>query len=90
MAASTASGITTLEGMAGKTFCVGNATTYVEWLRARRSISAADPTTTPPAREVTAQQTDNDCPQLWAPVARFDGFLAQARRSKTRSSRVSR
>ena len=32
MAASTASGITTLDGLAGKTVCVGSATTYLDWL----------------------------------------------------------
>ena len=32
MAASTASGITTLDGLAGKTVCVGEATTYLDWL----------------------------------------------------------
>ena len=32
MAATTASGITSLDGLAGKTVCVGSATTYQDWL----------------------------------------------------------
>ena len=44
MAATTASGITTLEGLAGKTVCVGEATTYFQWINgdadARRRIRA--------------------------------------------------
>ena len=36
MAASTASGITTLDGLAGKTVCVGEATTYLDWLKGKK------------------------------------------------------
>ena len=43
MAASTASGITTLEGLAGKTVCVGEATTYLDWLNGTARLRDAVP-----------------------------------------------
>ena len=50
MAASTASGITTLDGLAGKTVCVGEATTYLDWLQGKKlDFGTLSPTTTPPA-----------------------------------------
>ena len=40
MAATTESGITTLDGLAGKTVCVGSATTYQDWLEGKlQSVS---------------------------------------------------
>ena len=41
MAATTASGITTLEGLAGKTVCVGEATTYFQWINGKLSSVTA-------------------------------------------------
>jgi polar amino acid transport system substrate-binding protein len=81
MAASTASGITTLEGMAGKTVCVGEATTYLDWLQGKKlDFGPLSPTTTPPAGvQVTTQKTDNLCPQLWGAKRNdFEGFLSSS------------
>jgi polar amino acid transport system substrate-binding protein len=81
MAASTASGITTLEGLAGKTVCVGEATTYLDWLQGKKlDFGTLSPTTTPPAGvKVTTQKTDAQCPQLWAAGRNdFEGFLSSS------------
>jgi polar amino acid transport system substrate-binding protein len=81
MAASTASGITTLEGMAGKTVCVGEATTYLDWLQGKKlDFGTMSPTTTPPAGvKVTTQKTDAQCPQLWGAGRNdFEGFLSSS------------
>ncbi len=40
MAASTASGITTYDGLAGKTICVGAATTYFDWLNGQLDLGS--------------------------------------------------
>ncbi len=68
MAASKASGITTLEGMAGKTVCAGASTTYFDWLSGNKlDFGTLTPTTTPPAGvKAVTQKTDADCAQLWA------------------------
>jgi polar amino acid transport system substrate-binding protein len=81
MTASTASGITTLEGMAGKTVCVGEATTYLDWLEGKKlDFGTLSPTTTPPAGvKVTTQKTDAQCPQLWGAGRNdFEGFLSSS------------
>ena len=64
MAASTASGITTLDGLAGKTVCVGEATTYLDWLQGKKlDFGTLSPTTTPPAGvKATTQKTDAAVP----------------------------
>jgi polar amino acid transport system substrate-binding protein len=81
MAASTASGITTLEGLAGKTVCVGEATTYLDWLEGKPlDFGTLSPTSTPPAGvQVTTQKTDAQCPQLWGSGRNdFEGFLSSS------------
>jgi polar amino acid transport system substrate-binding protein len=81
MAASTASGITTLEGLAGKTVCVGESTTYLDWLQGTKlDFGTLSPTTTPPAGvKVTTQKTDAQCPQLWGAGRNdFEGFLSSS------------
>jgi polar amino acid transport system substrate-binding protein len=81
MTASTASGITTLDGLAGKTVCVGESTTYLDWLSGKKlDFGTLSPTTTPPAGvKVTTQKTDAQCPQLWASGRNdFEGFLSSS------------
>jgi len=81
MAASTASGITTLDGLAGKTVCVGEATTYLDWLEGRPlDFGTLSPTSTPPAGvKATTQKTDAQCPQLWGAGRNdFEGFLSSS------------
>ncbi len=78
MAASTASGITTLDGLAGKTICVGEATTYLDWLNGALDFGTEAPTTTAPSGAVaTTQTTDRLCAESWKAGRRdWDGWLS--------------
>jgi polar amino acid transport system substrate-binding protein len=80
MAASTHSGITALDGLAGKAVCVGEATTYLDWLKGTLDLvpPILAPVATPPAG-VTAvtQPTDRNCAEQWqAGRFDFDGWLS--------------
>jgi len=75
MAASKASGITTIEGLAGKTICAGEATTYLDWLNQTETRPAVD-ATPPPDIKIVTQKTDADCAQQWAAGRNdFEGWL---------------
>jgi polar amino acid transport system substrate-binding protein len=64
MAASTASGITTLEGLAGKNICLGSQTTYQQWLEGTLALSDAPAPATPPAgAHAVPLDTDQLCAQ---------------------------
>ena len=79
MTASTASGITSLDGLAGKTVCVGESTTYLDWLQGKKlDFGTLSPTTTPPADvKAVTQKTDQQCPQLWGSGRNdFEGWLS--------------
>jgi polar amino acid transport system substrate-binding protein len=79
MAASKASGITTIDGLAGKTICAGKSTTYLDWLSGKKlDFGTLSPTTTPPAGIKTVSlDTDNECPQTWAAGRNdFQGWLS--------------
>lgn len=80
LAASTASGITTLDGLAGKTVCVGEATTYLDWLNGTLDFGTESPQTTPPAGAVaTTLSTDRLCAEAWkAGRNDFEGWLSSA------------
>jgi polar amino acid transport system substrate-binding protein len=81
MTASKASGITTLAGLAGKTVCVGEATTYLDWLQGKKlDFGTLSPTSTPPAGvQVVTQKTDQQCPQLWGSGRNdFEGWLSSS------------
>ncbi len=81
MAASKASGITTLDGLAGKTICAGKSTTYLDWLNGKKlDFGTLSPTTTPPPGIKTVSlKTDQDCPQAWAAGRNdFEGWLSAA------------
>jgi len=78
MAATTKSGITTLDGLAGKTVCVGSATTYQDWLQGKLQSVSLGPVLTPPANvQVQTLDTDQACAQAIA-AGRQDaqGFLS--------------
>jgi polar amino acid transport system substrate-binding protein len=82
MTASTQSGITTLEGLAGKTVCVGADTTYLLWLTGQTLDFGDYPAKAQPVPagiQATTQDTDAQCPQLWK-AGRFDfeGFLSSS------------
>ena len=81
MTTSKASGITTLAGLAGKTVCVGEATTYLDWLQGKKlDFGTLSPTTTPPAGvQAVTQKTDQQCPQLWGAGRNdFEGWLTSS------------
>jgi polar amino acid transport system substrate-binding protein len=72
--------IQSLSELAGKTFCVGTATTYEQWLKG--TLEIVDPNmVTPPATPVdniTALQTDNECVQAVQAGRKFDAIVANA------------
>lgn len=78
MAASTASGITTLEGLAGTTICVGAATTYFDWMMGTLDLGVYTPEAVPPeGSEVTTLETDRLCAETWlAGRHDFEGWLS--------------
>jgi len=80
MAASTASGITSLDGLAGKTVCVGEATTYLDWLNGTLDFGTESPTTKPPeGAQATTLSTDRLCAEAWmAGRTEFEGWLSSS------------
>ena len=80
MAATVASGITTLDGLAGKTVCVGESTTYGDWLNGALNLVDAPTPATPPANvTVTTLPTDANCAEsVQSGRTDFEGFLSSA------------
>jgi len=80
MTATTASGITTLDGLAGKTVCVGTATTYQDWLQGKLQSVSLGPVLTPPTGvKVQTLSTDQDCAQAIASGRKdAQGFLSSS------------
>jgi polar amino acid transport system substrate-binding protein len=78
MAASTHSGITTLDGLAGKTICSGESTTYDQWLNGTLDYGTGEDLGKPPAGiKTTTLPTDTDCPDQWKSKRYdFDGWLS--------------
>jgi polar amino acid transport system substrate-binding protein len=81
MAVTTASGITSMDGLDGKTICVGSSTTYGLWLTGE--LNLVDPPQAPsdPPSNVTVTElpTDQDCAQaVQAGRTDFEGFLSSA------------
>jgi len=80
MAATKDSGITTLEGLAGKTVCVGDATTYYQWITGTLALGDGSPLAPVPAgMKATTQKTDQEC-ALSASSGRhdFEGWLSSS------------
>jgi polar amino acid transport system substrate-binding protein len=80
MAATEASGITTLEGLAGKTVCVGEATTYFDWLNGTLELVGSPEPATPPAGvQNTTFSTDTECADaVIAGRTEFEGWLTSS------------
>jgi polar amino acid transport system substrate-binding protein len=80
MTATTASGITTLEGLAGKTVCVGSATTYADWLANKLTSVSLGSVATPPAGvKIQTLPTDQECAQAIAAGRKdAEGFLTSS------------
>ena len=80
MAARADSGITTLDGLAGKVVCVGSGTTYLDWLGGTLDFGTESPQTAPPEGATsTTQETDRLCAEAWkAGRTEFDGWLSSS------------
>jgi polar amino acid transport system substrate-binding protein len=80
MAATTASGITTLDGLAGQVVCVGAATTYQQWLEGTLTLVDAPPAAAPPTGATAFPlTTDQDCAQsVQSGRSDFTGWLSSA------------
>lgn len=80
MTARTDTGITTTDGLAGKTVCVGVDTTYQYWLQGTLDFGSESPQTQPPAgAQFTTLATDRKCPEAWK-LGRHDseGWLSSS------------
>ena len=80
MSATKKSGITTLDGLAGKTVCVGVSTTYEDWLKGTLQSVSIGPVAAPPANiTVKTETSDNDCAEFIKSGRDVgDGFLSAA------------
>ena len=78
LAVETSTGITTPEGLEGKTICMGEGTTYVDWMNGTLDFGTESPDTTAPAGAiVTTLPTDRDCANVWGNGRLdFEGWLA--------------
>ena len=72
------SGITSLDGLAGKVICVGEGTTYLQWLDGTLDFGTATPQTQPPAgATATTLKSDRNCAESWQAGRRdFEGWLS--------------
>jgi ABC-type amino acid transport/signal transduction systems, periplasmic component/domain len=89
MAATKASGITTLDGLAGKKVCVGDATTYFQWIGGTLQLGDGSALAPVPAGMVaTTLKTDQEC-SLSVKSGRhdFEGWLSSSTRWRQRSPR---
>jgi polar amino acid transport system substrate-binding protein len=73
---STVQSLSELDG--GKTFCVGTATTYEQWLKGTLEIVDPNMLKPPTSPDVTALPTDNECIQAVAAGRKFDAIVANA------------
>lgn len=79
MSATEASGITSLQGLAGKTVCVAEASTYLSWLNGELELAggAAEPAEPPAGVTATTRPTDTDCAEASSRTA-FEGWLSSS------------
>ncbi len=72
------SGITSLDGLAGKVVCVGQGTTYQQWLEGTLDFGTESPQTKPPTGATAfTLPTDRNCAEAWEAGRRdFDGWLS--------------
>jgi polar amino acid transport system substrate-binding protein len=71
--------VTSLDQLSGgKTFCVGTATTYQQWLDGSLDIVDPNKLTPPAGAKVTPLETDNLCVQAVASGRKFDAIVANA------------
>jgi polar amino acid transport system substrate-binding protein len=80
MAAQSEAGIETLDDLAGKTICMGEATTYFQWMNGTLDFGTESPETVPPEGSTAVTRvTDRDCGQEWG-LGRmdFEGWLSSS------------
>jgi polar amino acid transport system substrate-binding protein len=70
--------VTTLDQLAGKTFCVGSSTTYEQWLSGTLEIVDPNMLKPPAGAQVTPLETDNLCVQALQSGRKFDAIAANA------------
>lgn len=80
MAASDASGITSIDEFSGETICAGESTTYVDWMEGTLSlVDAPDPAEPPADITVTTLPTDSNCAESWqAGREDFAGWISSS------------
>jgi polar amino acid transport system substrate-binding protein len=80
MAVRSDSTITDLAGLAGKVICVGETTTYLDWINGTLDFGTESPQSAPPTgATATTLKTDRDCPVAWqAGRHDFDGWLTSS------------
>jgi polar amino acid transport system substrate-binding protein len=78
MAVRTDTGITSIDGLVGKTVCSGEGTTYDQWLNGTLDFGpGGKPAPPPDGITATTLPTDTDCPDQWeAGRNDFDGWLS--------------
>jgi polar amino acid transport system substrate-binding protein len=74
------SGFDSLDDLAGKTVCMGEGTTYLDWYNGELDFGTETPDTVPPEGSVaTTLPTDRNCAESWAAGRNdFDGRLTAA------------
>lgn len=80
IAAHADAGVSSIEDMAGMTFCVGEATTYLDWFNGQLDLGSMTPDVTPPeGATIVTRPTDRDCANEWGAGRRdFDGWITAA------------
>lgn len=80
MAARADLGFDSVDDLAGKTICMGEGTTYLDWFNGDLDFGTATPDTVPPEGSVaTTLPTDRNCAESWAAGRQdFDGWLSSS------------
>jgi len=73
-------GYASVDDLAGQTICMGEATTYVEWMNGTLDFGTASPdTTAPEGSVVTTLPTDRNCAEAWGAGRKdFQGWLSSS------------
>ena len=80
VAAHVEAGVETLDDLAGKSVCMGEATTYLEWMNGTLDFGTESPDSVPPEGSTAVTRlTDRDCAQEWG-LGRldFEGWLSSS------------
>ena len=80
MAAHVEAGVETVDDLAGKNICMGEATTYLEWMNGTLDFGTESPdTVAPEGSTAVTRVTDRDCAQEWG-LGRldFEGWLSSS------------